>query len=475
VRAGLLRSLGTIFSVIVIVGLLAGVAGFIAWGKRPIPVKLPGLGALEVRENQDRLTLLDDITYRGEPKTVEPEPPLPGTPRPADTRLYNNLLDNLLSGLHYYYSVPEGTPPSTFVTSWDADSGGRILSDARLFSLEVNVSYLLALEMYSRLHAKAVFDEDLERTRKRVSDIFAEEWHTTNQWPLGPYFDLVALSKITGEEKYLQWADRYGAGTGPEDPNTPLTMAKSQAVRFQRNAARSASPFHFYYAALLAEWGSRHDPALIDTSRFLFDGLKDMLYDDRFKMLFKQVAVGEGGSTNITMTFDALEQLSAVRAIVEYERASGDRDSLGLAKTVLNGVWQAGSPLLRPAPEQFPENTFFGLYTAYDHAREAERFKPIEVTIVHILLYDTVVLLNEETQGEFRGDVDFLASWLETSGPAYREDANGYYTEYDEQWNDPKEKWVSSKASIWMARALVTDEWYRFHKAQAYTSNIAGQ
>jgi hypothetical protein len=187
-------------------------------------------------------------------------------------------------------------------------------------------------------------------------------------------------------------------------------------------------------------------------------------------MFWKQVSVPRDGSTsrNIIQTFDTLEQLSAVRAILEYYKASGDPEALDLARAVLHGVWDTGSPLLIEAPENYPPSTFFGVYTAYDVDREAERFDEGEVTIDQILLYNANVMMNIKTSGEFRDDVDFLTSWLETAGPLYHEEANGFYTEYSEEWVIPDHRLVSSKAAIWMARTLAEDEWYRFNKVQTF-------
>jgi hypothetical protein len=94
--------------------------------------------------------------------------------------------------------------------------------------------------------------------------------------------------------------------------------------------------------------------------------------------------------------------------------------------------------------------------------------------MVHVLLLETNVLRNEATRGEQRGDVDFLSSWMEDSGPMYREGANGYFTSYADDWKDPENPEVSAKAAIWTARALAEDERYRFETVQAVTGNPAG-
>ncbi len=469
------RFAGTFLVLAAIVVVTAGLAAVAArLNTPPVVTKPVGLSALEAAENRDFEHLLNDIRPSFAPYEMETVPPIdPDAPVPSGTYLYNNLLDNLLSALHYYYRVPEDADPSTYVTSWDPDTGERVLSTGvRLPALEMDISYLLALEMYRTIHRKAVFDEDLENARQRVAAIFAEDWHTVKEWPLGPYFDLITLYELTEEEQYLQWAERYGAGDGSDDPNTPLAKARSLLFRYQHQLARQASPFYFHHAALLSDWGNRHDPALASQARTLFEGLRDMMYDARYKMLWKQVSVPQDGSSirNIIQTFDTIEQLSAVRAILEYWRTSNDPEAVSLARAIMQGVWDEGSPLLIQPPEEYPPSTYFGLYTAYDVEREAERLTPTEKTIVQILLFETVVLLNEHTRGEFRGDVDFLASWLEDNGPLYRIHANGYYGTYDDDWADPEQPMVSAKASIWMSRAIARDEWYRFQRAQALTS-----
>jgi len=467
------RALGTTLLLLVLAGVFATISGITAWFNRPpILAKPGGLVALEAKENRDFRDLLDRFTYRGTPTSVNPTPPDPDAPEPADTRLYNNLLDNLLSGLHYYYKLPEETDPAQFVIAWEADTGGRILNEAWLLSLENNVNYLFTLELYKRLHTKAVFDDDIVYAGNRVDELFRDEWHPVLEWPLGVYFDLIALYDLTGEDKYLEWADRYAVGDGPGDANTPLTKAKSLAFQYQYGLARVASPFYFYHAALLAEWGSRNDPAMLNQSRELFSGLRDLLFDSRYNMLWKQVSVPADGSTsrNVTQTLDTLEQLTAIRAIIEYHKYSGDPEAIELARALITGIWGETSPLLITPPEGFPPSTFFGLYTAYDVGREATRFDTTEVTIDHVLLYGTLVMLNEYTLGAYRRDVDFVASWMEDAGPAYRPDANGYLVQYNEGWQDPEHRLVSSKTSIWMTRALAEDEWYRFRKAQSLTS-----
>jgi len=476
VHANFIRGLGTTLVLLAIAAVVTALTGAdMLVNSPPVAVKPAGLSALEIAESRQLQELMNDINPRYSTEPQETEPPVdPNAPDPAGTYLYNNLLENLLNALHFYFTVPEDTPPVRFVVSWDVNTGERVLTDARLLSLEANVSHLLVLELYRSLHTKAIFDRDLEEARRRVEGIFAEDWHTVMEWPLGPYFDLVALWQITGNEKYLEWADRYGAGDGPGDRNTPLAKAKDLAIRFQNNLPRTANPFMFYHVALLAEWGSRNDPALLSPAKSLFQGLREFLYDGRYKMLAKQASVSADGRRNTIMTFDALEQLSAVRAIVEYWKVSGDPDAISLTKVLMGGIWGAGSPLLLPAPEPFPPTTFFGLYTAYDKDREAVRLDPDEKTIVQILLLESSILANEQTRGEFRGDIDFLSAWLEDNGPVYRRDANGYYTTYGDDWKDPERPMVSARAVLWMARALVEDEWYRFRTAQALTSGRPG-
>lgn len=478
-RLNFLHSLGSITVILAIAAIIGGATMVIAHINSPPRLARPtGLRAMEVAENIAFDRLLNDITPRFEAAETETHPPIdPGAPVPAGTYLYNNLLDNLLSSLHYYFRMPGDSESSEFVTSWDAETGRRVLSNAFLISLESNVSYLLTLETYRKLHMIAIFDEDLEATRERVREIFEGDWHTRPEWPLGPYFDLVRLYELTENEEYLRYAERYAMGDGPEDTNTPLFRAREMAFRIQYDQPRTANPFYFYHAALLADYGNRYDPELLNQARMMFEGLRDFLYDARYKLLWKQVSQSQAGgaSRNIIQTFDSLEQLSAIRGIVEYGKASGDPDALSLTRALLEGIWGMGSPLLIPAPEPYGEATYFGINTAYDVDRQAERLDPNEQVIVQILLYEAVVMVNEETRGEFRGDVDFLAAWLEDSGPVYRRFANGYYTEYEPIWEDPLEPMVSSKAAIWMSRALVADEWYRYRTARALTISGARQ
>ncbi len=469
------RALGATLATLVIVLFICGFAGYAArLTAPPIPDKPPGLVALEAAENRDFQDMLASITFGGPIYPVDLVPIDPNAPDPASTRLYNNLLDNLLSSLHYYYKLSPDSPAANNVTAWNAENGERMISTAFLFSVENHVNWLLTLELYTRLHSKAVFDEDLEYARERVEALFTQDWHPVAEWPLGIYFDLVYLHDLTGEQKYLDWAYRYAAGDGPDDFDTPLTKARGLAHLYQYNRARMASPFYFYFPALIADYSTRFDdPALMTVGRSFFVGLKDMLYDDLYKMLWKQASVASDGSTsiNIIQTFDTLEQLSAIRAILEYGRASGDPEALDLARAILSGIWDADAPMLIEAPEGFLPGTYFGVYTAYDVDREAERFDETEVTIDQILLYNVNVMLNEYTRGEFRDDVDFLTSWMELSGPLYHEDANGFYIDYGENWVVPEHRMVSAKAAIWMARSLAQDEWYRYQRVQSLTES----
>ncbi|HDS29687.1 MAG TPA: hypothetical protein ENN67_01450, partial [Firmicutes bacterium] len=151
----------------------------------PVPVQPHGLLAMELAENREMEQLIEDASFTRQISFFETQSPvLPDTPAPRYTRLYNNLLDNLLSGLHYYYRVDEDTPLTTIVTSWDADTGLRVLGDEFYVSLETNLNYLITLEKYRRMHSKAVFDEDLEFIRNRVDTLFEQEWHTVMDIPL---------------------------------------------------------------------------------------------------------------------------------------------------------------------------------------------------------------------------------------------------------------------------------------------------
>lgn len=471
------RALGSILSIlsigIIITAFSILVSGNPRW--HPKAVKPAGLSALEIAESREFEAMLQDLMPYGTRMVAETEPPVdPNAPKPHDTRLYNNLLDNLLSSLHYYFKVPEDAPPSRVVISWDMNDGSRIVKDEFLIALELNVCYLLALESYRKLHTKAAFDEDLVSVRKRVAKIFNSEWHTTQEWPIGPYFDLVELYDITGNEDYLKWAKKFAAGDGPSDPNTPLTKAKMLAVRFQANKARTASPVLFLYAALLADWGKRYDPAMLSQARSLFEGLQHLLLDRRYNMFWKQVSVPFDASPRrkIIETLDTIEQLTAVRAIILYGEATGDPEAFSLAQLVMKGIWGKNSPLLIPPPSGYPEGVFYGIYSAYDHLREATRWEPGEMPLNQILLFDTNILLNAMTKGQVRDDVEFLGHWLEDSGPIYKESANGYFVEYGEGWTDPEIPMVSAKAAIWVAKAIVNDEMYRFRTAKEITGEF---
>ncbi len=452
----------------------AGLTGAVTiWNAPPVPTKPDGLKALEENVNQEFLDLLARINARSNQFTIESHPPVdPDAPPPGDSYRYNNLLENQLSALHFYYRIPLDSPVAEFVASWDAETGQHVILEQWLLSVEYNVNYLLTLEMYRRLHAKTLFDEDLEFARQRVHDLLAEGWNPVADWPLGAYFDLVRLYEVTENDIYLEYANRFATGDNPGNSNTPLMKAKSLAFKYSQNLPRQASPVYFYHAALLADYGNRHDPALLNAARNLFTGIKDLLYDSRFKMFWKQGSVSQEGTLNLIQTIDTLEQVSAIRAIMEYGRASGDPEALSLVRSVLDGIWGGGSnsPLWLEPPPGLSENTYFGLYTAYDHDREAERLDPAKKTLNQILFFLANIFANREARGEFRGDVDFLASWLESNGPIFRRDANGYYQQYGDDWSDPEQPSVSAQASIWMARALVEDEWYRHQVAQALTS-----
>ncbi len=441
----------------------------------PVPLKPTGLMAMELFENRELERLYADTEIRYDRSEIPVEDPVdPNAPIPRNSRMYNNLLDNLLNSLHWYFRVEEGADPFYLVTSWDTETGYGVLGYDLLVSLETNISYLLTLKMYREMHVKAIFDEDLEFGRNQVDRIFAKDWQSIAEWPLGPYFDLVALWELTGEEKYLEYAERYAAGADGSSGRTPLDLAGELARKHQFGLARIASPFHYYNAALLADYGSRHDPAMVEQARSLFVGLNEMLFDRRFNLLYKQVTVSRpgSGSLNIIQTYDTLEQIGAIRGILEYHKASSDPEAVSLAREVMDGVWGFDSPLLLPAPEPNPPSTFYGIYTGYDHAREAKRNDPTERTLVQILLYQAVIQLNSATLGEFRDDIDFLGAWLENLGPLYQTEYNGYLSTYEEDWQLPDEKWVSATCAIWMARSLAEDEWYRYQRAHAFTRSL---
>jgi hypothetical protein len=470
------RALGITLSILVIWLVLSALSTLIVGITRPpVPLEPNGLAAMEIAENREMEKLIEDATYLGPAAGIETQVPVdPDAPEPRFTRLYNNLLDNLLSGLHYFFRVEENTPPSTFVTSWDADTGSRVLSDEFFVSMETNVSYLLTLEMYRRMHTKAVFDEDLDFARARVDAIFTADWHTSMDLPLGVYFDLIDLAGLTGEDKYIQYAEKYALGDGPSDLNTPYRKAMDLALKVEYDSPRMASPFFFYQAAFLADYGSRRNPELLTQAKDLFNGLTDLLFDRRFNLLYKQASIpaGRGGVRNIIQTFNTLEQLSAIQAIVRYYDVTNDAEALSLAKQVFMGVWGAGSTLLIEAPSNMPGSTYYGLYTGYDREREAKRDDPGERTIDQILTFVAVVSLNGATRGEYRNDIDFLKGWLEDLGPLYKADANGYLSNYNSGWGVPDQQWVSARAGIWMARGIAEDEWYVYRRARALTESM---
>jgi len=444
----------------------------------PVGSKPQGLNYLERRQNIIVGQLIDDANFRqGAAIEVPVIPPAEGVPVPGETRKFRTLSDNLLNSLHYYYRLPDDAPPSEFVYKWDAKTGGMMTSDARLFALENDVNYLLSLEIYRSLHPVALFDDDLQYMRQKVDDIFAQDWHTMQEWPLGAYFDLMELYNFTKNEKYLQYAERYAGGDGPDDPQTPLVKARNFAIMFQRDVPRQANPVYFYYAALLADWANRHDETMMAQANALFKGLMEFLYDNRFRLLYRRVSTETGGNTsvrNITETYNTLEQLTAINAILEYYKSSGNPEALSLARAIMRGVYGMDSVLSLKAPEEIGEGTFYGIYTTYDHGREAWRFEADEATMVHILLFNDIVKLNSVTHGEYRDDIEFLTSWLENSGPMYDEYVNGYYVGYEENWIVPEDsQWILTKAAIWMSKALIEDDLYKYGQSRIITPSNA--
>lgn len=436
----------------------------------PRAQKPEGLVALEKTESRELQSVLEDLRPAFSPMEIETTRPVdPNAPTPGSTRLYNNLLDNLLSSLHYFYRMPEGSKTGEYVLSWKPDDGSRVVTEASLFALESDLSYLIPLEIYSKLRAKVIFEEDRDYLRARIGDALSQEWGPMADWDIGPYFDFLQLYELTGDERYIQWADKYAEGMGANDVNSPLNMARGLGSRASAKAARTASPFYFLHAAMLADWAKRHDPALMPLARDFFNDLQDVLYDPRYKLLWKQVSINSNNSSNrnVTQVFDTLEQLTAVRGMILYYEASGDTAALSLARGVMEGVWGPNSPLLMTPPEDLPANTFYGLYTAFDVGREAKRSEPGELIIDQIFLYETTVLLNSATGGEYRRDLSFLEGWFENAGPIYREEINGYYTFYGENWSETDDQYISAKAAIWMARGLAEDEYYRFQGAHA--------
>jgi hypothetical protein len=473
VRYNFGRALGITLAILVLAGIfsLLTIAANKVYGP-PVIEKPDVLVSLERWEGREFDQLLVDALTWPMPDEMETIPPVdPDAPPPASTRLYNNQLENLLSSLHYFYRLSGDDSPSEYVIGWDPEDGGRVVTTATLFSIETNISYLLTLEMYRKMHAKAVFDEDLEYARKVVDDLFAMTWRTALEWPLGPYFDLVALYDLTGNEKYLEYSRRYGGGDGINDYNTPLTKARTLAVAYQRNRPGNASPFYFLHAALLADWGKRYDPSMVDQARTVFRGLRRDLLDTRYNLFWKQSSTaGDGsGAKTVIQTFDSLEQLTAVRAILLYAKSSSDPEGLALGKAVMEGIWDEDSPLQYKPPADLPQSAFWGIYTAYDMQREAERLDTGERTIIHVLLLEDMVLLNELTRGEYRGEVDFLSQWMEDSGPLYDQQLNGFYTLYKGQYEPVEGSNLDSKSAIWMARALVQDEWYRYRSVRDLT------
>ena len=274
---------------------------------------------MEDKETADLQGLLGDITSvaRSETSAQNQVPIEAQTPKPASTKLYNNLLDNLLSSLHYYFELPPSTSSTEYVLSWDPQTGTRSTGDARLLAIEADCAYLVPLEIYRKLHAKSVFDQDLENTKKRLADIFSQQWHSDQNWPLGAYFDLAELYDITGDKQYIDWADRFAIGDSPNDPSTPFTKARGLEYTFQGNHPRVGSPFYFLHAALLADYGKRKDPALVDPSQTLFEGLRDLILDTRYSLLINRCRWRQPEQCkNLNQVFDSLENLTAVRDIL---------------------------------------------------------------------------------------------------------------------------------------------------------------
>ena len=357
-------------------------------------------------------------------KALGYEKPVEGALLPKDTLAYNDKASNLLNLLHYYYFIDEDRMLGDSVEYVDRETGyikmgQKVYAQYPLGNVAKHVKYLTALAQYRHLYPTDVsFDEDFKKMDGLVKKIF--ETHPLNAlYQIETFFDLLELNRLTGDQRYLDYANALN------DSGKWENEATGYAQLVQRMAPRTLKPQFMYSVVLLDYYAKRGKPFLTQVARTLYDGIIADTYAKGYKMFYTQATSPQPGDVKGTalVIFNTAEQAIALIKMMDYYDATKDNGILEVVKEIVTEIL-TGQSVLRDIDRG-------GFYTKYLEKSSQYKEEPKRAD-VNLLLYSALLryLKYDMQSEEYVKQYSYLVS-----DRIYDENYNGFYSLYDVDWS----------------------------------------
>lgn len=428
-RVSIVRGIEATFFAVIIMLVIALITMAVAGPGYDAPIKPTSLAEWDQEEldkAKDQASPVFTPSELLEDKGFEP-PFMENALKPRETAFSSRKADNLLNLLHYYYFLDESRMLTESVEYVARDTGYIKIDDKHDTNYQLShtgkhVKYLLTLEKYSSLHPTiAVFEEDYNRMNALVKEIF--ETHPPNVvYGEETFFDLVELYELTGEGRYLDYADYINQAGAWE------ITAEARSLMEQGRAPRSLTPIFLSSVIILQHYADRGKPLHVQAARLLYDGIIKACYNGNYKMFYLKATYNRPDNEGLQaiQQFKVGDLAVALHRMMDYYDITGDEGILVLVDEIINSIDTGESDLIDL------NNRLF--YTKYLEKGSAYKDEDKRAD-VNLLMYSAIhrYLKYDSKYDSLRMVIQDLVDDI-----VYDKEYNGFYSRYDSEWNPAK-------------------------------------
>jgi hypothetical protein len=425
VRINIVQGIEAVFFAVVILLITALITMAIAGGGQDSPIKPASFAEWDQQDMEEgRQAITPGVTPVEQLKGLGFEPPYGENPlMPIETGFSSRKADNLLALLHNFYFIEEDRMLTESVEFVDRETGyikigDRGDSNFQISHLGKHVKYLLALTKYRKLHPSIViFDEDYSRMNDLVRKIF--DTHPPSvHYEIGTFFDLVEMHELTGEARYLDYADYIDQIGGMRE------TAELRSLAEQKRVPRTYSPGFLNSVIILQYYADRGNPLLIQTAKTLYDGVIKACYNDKYKMFHLQASYSgpDNGGQQVIEQFRTSELGISLQRMMDYYDATGDDDILDIVDDIITNIASGESELIDS------ENLLF--YSKY--LEKGSAFKEEDKRVDSNLLLYSALYRYMKYDMKYENFTRSVSIGVEDY--VFDKVYNGFYTRYDPAW-----------------------------------------
>ena len=425
VRINIVQGIEAVFFAIVILLVTVLITMAIIGGGQDAPMKPASFAAWDLEDAQNP----PGYNPAGVPpieqlESLGFEPPYGENPlKPIETGFSARKADNLLALLHNFYFIEDGRMLTESVEFVDRETGyikigDRGDSNFQISHLGKHVKYLLALTKYRKLHPSIViFEEDYSKMNDLVRNIF--DTHPPSvHYEMGTFFDLIEMNELTGEARYLDYADYI------EQIGGMRTTAEIRSLHEQLRLPRTYSSGFLNSVIILQYYADRGNPLLIQAAKTLYDGVIKACYNDKYKMFHLQASYNrpDNGGQQVIEQFRTSELANSLNSMMDYYDATGDADILVMVDDIITNIAVGQSELIDSG------NILF--YSKY--LEKGSAFKEEDKRVDSNLLMYSALYRYMKYDLKYNDFVRSVSIGIEDY--VYDKVYNGFYTRYDYEW-----------------------------------------